>query len=131
MPTTQRDTTADLIQAACVECLSAPKPHGRKLDEDGTTVVSIHNVHVALREHGWPDLAKCGRPSQAEYALTLTWPDRGVRETFTGFSWGFYGTGPTALVFVLKALGVRTSIDDVAGWHYFDDLGMTIQIPIA
>lgn len=75
------------------------------LRECGITDISVGNAEELLREKGRPiRLTFYSRSRHGEYSVIARWKaDDTFR--FTGFSWGYGGSGPNALKRFLNQLG--------------------------
>lgn len=81
----------------------------------GVTELSKKFVEKHLREIGrLRHVMCCGFPEVVEYLTCIT-GDEG-RIVVDGFAWGYGGTGPHGLLWLLKdKLGISISIQEIAG----------------
>ena len=89
--------------------------------EVGITSVSVENAKTLTSEVGKPALIVLSKDGK-EYITTAYWGELSVKKPiykrysfrFTGFSFGYAGEGPNALLNYLKALGVKVDISKLA-----------------
>lgn len=87
-------------------------------EECGVTDISESNADFLIGKYGIPDRIRLHNHPENGYTVTVTWPHQGLADTlvwdFTGFSWGYGGTGPHGLVRFLNRCGIDISIQEVA-----------------
>jgi hypothetical protein len=85
----------------------------RLREESGTTDHSLHNAHVLISKYGLPDEVELFMDDREGTLVDARWENRWHQ--FSGFSWGYGGTGPHGLVNFLNELGVHpeASIEQV------------------
>lgn len=97
--------------------------------ECGVTKVSLKNAFTLLVHNGRPDRIELALVVEdpvggaLKYHTTVEWfvPAHKNRvgemrwHTFTGFSWGFHGTGPSGLQSFLAAVDLSISRGEIAG----------------
>lgn len=89
-------------------------------DEGGVTDISLHNGRTLLAEHGLPNLVELVAHDPGEHETRVEWIDMKAHDrpprkrfTFTGFAWGYGGTGPHGLREFLSWLGIDLDMRDV------------------
>ena len=83
--------------------LQAEKPILRM--EGGVTEISLANARLLIAEHGRPNLVKLWSSEWQRYVVTVEWPDD-YKHSFTGFAWGYGGTGPHGLADFAEMIGL-------------------------
>lgn len=90
-------------------------------EEGGCTLSSLQNAKVLIAERGCPvKLDFRADTSRADYFVTATWAN-GSGFRFTGFSWGYGGTGCQGLNEFLQSIGVN----DLNSWDVPIEEGKT------
>ncbi|HLD91291.1 MAG TPA: hypothetical protein VI911_09800 [Patescibacteria group bacterium] len=93
--------------------------------ECGVTSISLRNAETLLWAYGTPAEITLSYHEQADwFRVTVTWTE--LIHIFTGFSWGYLGTGPHGLEAFFKMVGVETGLNEIASWP--DELGRTISM---
>lgn len=109
--------TVKTLLAHCRLCRSpdiASDYQGILAPEEGLTDYSLHNAHVLLaRNHRTRvDCVKLWFDGAHSQVVVAVWKN-GDHHTFTGFQWGYGGTGPHGLLDFLLAAGWQYGIEDI------------------
>jgi hypothetical protein len=122
----------------CMICQRNPNPHARarveKAEEGGITEASLHNLHLLIDRHGTPVILVLENHPMDGAVINALWTvdaeGRGPTFRFTGFSWGYGGTGPTALFHALRWLmGDRApSMEEIARWPMEGEFKKTFSV---
>ncbi|MGH9462447.1 MAG: hypothetical protein ACRD1X_14620 [Vicinamibacteria bacterium] len=90
-------------------------------EEGGVTDYSLHNAHLLLDRRGIPDQVEVYQAADAEdttgHLVKAIWTGRG-EHVFSGFSWGYRGTGPHGLarLFELLEFDPAITVEEIATW---------------
>ncbi len=82
--------------------------------EAGITESSLHNARLLIEQHGLPVelYFKADKP-HVYYVVEAKWSD-GTVFVFTGFGWGYSGTGPAGLAQFLEMAQISSLlVDDI------------------
>ncbi len=104
------------LEDHCFACSGIDRE--RLKQEGGVTDYSLHNAHALLKRRGLPvriELAEIGDDGET---VTATWDDAGgpFSHAFTGFSWGYVGTGPCGLEKFFGVLGLPIGMEQISAW---------------
>lgn len=91
------------------EKLKTPLPVFK--EECGVTENSIENARILLSLKGKPSLIVLTKDKN-EYIVTAYWGEH-FKFVFTGFGFGYGGTGPTGLFQYLTGLGVKVTMAQI------------------
>ncbi len=89
--------------------------------EGGVTDISLHNARLLLETHDLPDsialYQRLPYTEGAEHLVEARWSD-GTTHVFSGFAWGYTGTGPQGLEIFLDMLHCcpRVNLRTIASW---------------
>lgn len=93
--------------------------------EAGVTEISLNNAKQLIDQHGVPiALDFKANKTQCEYYVLATWED-GFQFCFTGFGWGYPGTGPAGLLKFFDMAHVYSLIPDDLIVDHFGKTDMT------
>jgi len=77
--------------------------------EGGVTDISLANAKILLEQYGTPSKITCRYDKDDGHLVEAEW-DQGVW-TFSGFAWGYRGSGPQGLVTFLDQCGIEEPIE--------------------
>jgi hypothetical protein len=81
--------------------------------EEGVTEISLANAKLLIEKHGLPArLDFKANKTKCDYFLVASWPDDSSF-VFTGFSWGYEGTGPNGLTEFFKLAQINLNRDNI------------------
>lgn len=84
-------------------------------EECGVTAISLENAAALIKEHGTPRRIDLSDDPEDGNSVTAYWRD-GMHFKFTGFSWGYGGTGPHGLEQFFQMCGVLCGMQTIMSW---------------
>ena len=103
----------------CYVCRQHPEKKHITQTEGGVTTISLHNAHVLVDRFGRPDAIILRTDTEEGNLATMYWHRAGESHTFSGFGWGYGGTGPTGLWHLLVWLLGEVKappMSEIASW---------------
>ena len=87
-----------------------------KLQEEcGTTAISLENAAQLIAENGSPIRLDLADEPEEGNTVTAYWRN-GMHFKFTGFSWGYGGTGPHGLERLFEMCGIVCGMSAIITW---------------
>jgi hypothetical protein len=87
--------------------------------ESGVTEISLANARLLIKAWGKPALIVLSRKKKArsnaiDNHTTIYWGLAQKKFICNGFGWGYGGEGPNGLVKLLRELGLKKDVTDIA-----------------
>ena len=87
-----------------------------KLQEEcGTTSISLENAKIIIAAYGSPRRVELSDDPEEGNTVVAYWSN-GFHFAFTGFSWGYGGTGPHGLEQFFQMCGIVCGMSAIITW---------------